>query len=122
MLIKITKENKFVMCVEIHSISSETVLNCFQKNIISGNKNVISTIKNAPDYSARNELEYTDLLVDGKRVKYLKDSALELIFLRKYLFPNKSSSGYYKLRIALTIHSKCSQRPFPYNYSRIKLS
>ncbi|KAF8782531.1 hypothetical protein HNY73_012800 [Argiope bruennichi] len=53
------------------------------------NKFVISGIATKP----KNMLEYIDIFVDGKKVKFLKDSGSELIIVNKSFFPIKKTTG-----------------------------
>ncbi|GFS57663.1 transposon Tf2-6 polyprotein [Nephila pilipes] len=48
--------------------------------------------------TVRNQLEYFDLLIDGKKVKCLKGSSSELIILNKALFPGKPSTGSIQIK------------------------
>ncbi|GFT72485.1 transposon Tf2-6 polyprotein [Nephila pilipes] len=57
-----------------------------------------SGLKDMSVNTVRNQLEYIDLLIDGKKVKCLKDSGSELIILNKALFPGKSSTGSIQIK------------------------
>ncbi|GFT69172.1 hypothetical protein NPIL_463921 [Nephila pilipes] len=48
--------------------------------------------------TVRNQLEYIDLFIDGKKVKCLKDSGSELIILNLSLFPGKPFTGSIQIK------------------------
>ncbi|GFU26617.1 hypothetical protein NPIL_138711 [Nephila pilipes] len=48
--------------------------------------------------TVRNQLQYNDLFIDGKKVKSFKDSDCEPIVLSKALFPGKSSTGSIQIK------------------------
>ncbi|KAF8785430.1 hypothetical protein HNY73_010965 [Argiope bruennichi] len=58
------------------------------------NKFVISGIGTKP----KNMLEYIDIFVDGKKVKFLKDSGSELIIVNKSFFPIKKTTGNIQIK------------------------
>ncbi|GFT11045.1 transposon Tf2-6 polyprotein [Nephila pilipes] len=53
----------------------------------------LSGLKDISVNTVRNQLEYIDLFIDGKKVKCLEDSRSELIILNKSLLPGKPSTG-----------------------------